>query len=717
MALQEEWDDILIYLASQHSLDLARTRLEKVSGPWPLDLPQLKRTLELASLQGLQELLLLHLVTRVLLAGRKAPGWLKGWLRRQEVLKGVAPELSFKTALSMDWSAVPVPVVGIDGRGGVFRMMLAIRPEGRGVAMPPWARESLDSECPEGGCPQAISHAVNAAQNQGLLGAREVGFYCWPLLDPTGPPVRGESLGLPFAMALSLLVKGVAWPASLMATGGMGDQGEVRPVGGVRAKVQAAAESEITLFLYPTEEEIDFTEWPIPALPVSDLGQAMTFAQLMALGLPSVSNFRLYYSCLQDANLMLDNFHQLPPSVLLWSRDHGLLRQVKDLSQTTEGFTRLVSRFSDNTLNVQHREILVSLFNEDDLAALAARSSQDALMVSNWYQGLRALANGLGTADRTKRRKRKAHKIFREFGNKIYLFYRTEDHHACYQRFDQDFERCLRAMKGGPVKKHVLRAWNEKLVYIHLPVKRGDDISARVFFSEDNHVMALSLNALNLDIDPETGDAQFIDDCVYAIYLGLIRATFVINQDKLSAEFQLNALLTDYLYRLVWEFIESVCWEKGDRAERKNQLREVCDYYYAACFLGLDQKQAVSWRKGPGRRVDVPGTNLRSRIIPLKCDKRGRAKKFSEILASAGLTPHHNWLWHRLVSDFSREALYALNGVLDHFIGLCILSSYPTNLFEGRLPAAARISKQVEAILLPYLEQIKYSTSSATQGR
>ena len=158
-------------------------------------------------------------------------------------------------------------------------------------------------------------------------------------------------MGLPFAMALSLLVKGIAWPASLMATGGMGDPKErCTRWGGVRAKVQAAAESGITLFLYPTEEEIDFAEWPIPALPVTDLGQAMTFAQLMALGLPSVSNFRLYYSCLQDANLMLDNFHQLPPSVLLWSRDHGLLHQVKDLSQTTEGFTRLVGRFSDKTL-------------------------------------------------------------------------------------------------------------------------------------------------------------------------------------------------------------------------------------------------------------------------------------------------------------------------------------------------------------------------------
>ena len=90
---------------------------KKFSGPWPLDLPQLERTMELTGQQGLQELLLLHLVSRVLLAGRKAPGWLKGWLRRQEVFKGVAPDLSFKTALSMDWSAVPVPCGG-DRRPG-----------------------------------------------------------------------------------------------------------------------------------------------------------------------------------------------------------------------------------------------------------------------------------------------------------------------------------------------------------------------------------------------------------------------------------------------------------------------------------------------------------------------------------------------------------------------------------------------------------------------
>ena len=191
----------------------------------------------------------------------------------------------------------------------------------------------------------------------------------------------------------------------------------------------------------------------------------------------------------------------------------------------------------------------------------------------------------------------------------------------------------------------------------------------------------------------------------------------MINQDKLLAEFRLNALLTDYLCRLVWDLVKSLCRDKEDRAERKNQLCAVCDYYYAACFLGLDQKQAVSWGRGQGRRGDVPGINMRSGVIPLKCDKHDRVEKFSEILDSAGLTPHHKWLWHRLVSDFSRETLYALNGILDHFIGLCILSSYPTNLFEGRLPDASRVSKQVEAILLPYLEQIEYSTASATQGR
>jgi hypothetical protein len=702
MMPQEDWDDILLYLADQQALGLACARLERLAGPWPGDLRQLEQAMELASQQGLHEFFLLYLISRVLLAGPEAPAWLRGWLRRNRTLGVVLPGLSLRKALSLEWLAVPVPIVGFDGRGGAFRMMMARRGGGGEVVMPQWASESLDSACLE-----AISHALAAARGLGSVQGSAGGFYCWPMLDPKGPLIRGESLGLPLALAMSLLDRGLAWPATLMATGSITAGGQVLPVGGLEAKVQAAAALGVKLFLYPDDEKIDFAEWPIPALPVKDLAQAMTFAQLVALGLPAASNFRLYYACLHDSELMLDNFHQIPPSLLLWARDRGLLGKIDEQARDIQGFARLVARLSDSALSLEHKEVLASLLGEEKLKALAARSSQDALMASNWYNCLVALAEERNEPEQARLWRRKAGKVFRAFGNKIYVFYRTEEHNQCYERFDQEFSRCLEALGEGALTRLVGRTWGRGLVYIHLPIRQEDHVSARVFLSEDNRVRALSLNALNLGIDPDTGDAQDMVDCVYAVYLGLIRAAFVINREALLAEAGLHRLLAGYLRGLLAGMMPA----DGARARADEALlTAACDLHYGARFLGLESEQALAWPAEPGQAAG-------DAVLKTKLRACAEAEGLSQMMHLAGLTPHPAWLEHRLAASLEREALACLNGVLDNFMGLCVLSSYSAETFLGKLPSLALTGQRVEAILLPYLEGIEFASQAESPGR
>lgn len=707
MMPQEDWDDILLYLSDRQALGLACARLERLSGPWPGDLRQLEQAMELAGQEGLHEFFLLYLISRVLLAGPEAPSWIRGWLRRNRTLNVVLPGLSLRTALSLEWLAVPVPIVGFDGRGGAFRMMLARRGGGGEVVMPQWASESLDSVCLE-----AVANAMAAARNLGFLPGRGVGFYGWPMLDPKGPLIRGESLGLPLALAMSLLDKGLAWPATLMATGSITETGQVLPVGGLEAKVQAAAALGVKLFLYPDDEKIDFAEWPIPALPVKDLGQAMTFAQLVALGLPAASNFRLYYACLQDSELMLDNFHQIPPSLLSWARDRGLLSKMDEHARDIQGFARLVDRLSDSALSLEHKEVLASLLGEERLKALAARSSQDALMASNWYHCLVSLAEEKNEPEQARIWQRKAAKVFRAFGNKIYVFYRTEEHQQCYERFDQEFSRCLEAMEGGPLPRLVERAWQRKLLFIHLPIRQEDHVSARVFLSEDNRVRALSLNALNLGIDPDTGDAQDMVDCVYAVYLGLIRAAFVINREALLAEERLHRLLAGYLRGLVAEVIR----QGGARAD-ESLLAAACDFHYGTRFLGLEPEQALAWSAGSGRAVRGEGLAPADAALQTKLQACAPASRLSQALHQAGVTPHPDWLEHRLVASLEREALFSLNGALELFMGLCVLSSYGAETFLGKLPSLSLTGRRVEEILLPFLEGIQFATEADSAGQ
>jgi hypothetical protein len=701
MPSAQEWEDLFIYLANSHSRDLITARLERVSGPWPPDLEQLRRTMEMAAPHQVQELLLLHLLARVLAAGRSSPAWVRAWIDREGMVESFLPGLDFREALSLAWSAVPVPIVRVDGRGCVLRMMVAHRPGSSGVTIPEWARENLEMDFQE-----AVATGLEAARRTGQAPETGSGFYCWPLLDPGGPLLQGASLGLSLALAFSLLSKGTAWPADLMVTGGISRTGEVLPVGGLHAKVQAAAESEVKLFLYPDEEKIDFNTWSIPVLPVNDLQQAMTFAQLMALGLPALSNFRLYYSCLQDAELMLDNYHQLPPQVLVWARDRGLLSPLKRLAQEAGVFRRFVDRLSDRGLSHDHRQVLASLLRPEEVDQLARRSSQDALNASNWYHSLALLAQESRDQDMAGHWRRKAGRVLREFGDKIYVFYRTEEHQGCYESFDRGFRKSLGSRKAGPLKSVVGQAWRKKLVFLHLPVRQGDDVSARVFLNDRYQVVGISLNAAALGVDPETGEARDMEACVNAVYLGLIRAAFVANHDSLMADGRLHMLLADFLHRVVSEILKG---ELEPEARDDALLRAACRHYYLQHLLSLDPARPESWTALAGSRAAAERSRARLRRL----EASPGPEDLSALLARLELTPHPDWLRHRLPDRLGREASLAVGGMLDLFLGICVLAHHPPPVFEAALQPPEEISRQVEKRLLPFLQRLQYFSQDA----
>jgi len=703
MERSEDWDDLLIYLANPQSQDLASARLEKTSGSWPTDVSQLQESFELASRVNLQELLNMHLLARVLLAREQAPKWLTNWLCRNLSIEAILPDVPWKLARDLFWVAVPIPIVRIEGQGGVFEMITASYHPCQSILIPDWVRDVLEQNCLS-----AIIQAVQAAHNLGFLRETHRGFYCWPLINPAGPPVKGESLGLPMSIALSLLEQKSVWPKSLMATGGISPEGKVLPVGGVRTKLFAAADSGVQLFLYPDDERIDITESPVPALPVSDLSQAMTFAHLMGLGLPEVAKFRLYYSCLQNPELMLDNFHQIPISVLQWAQGRGLLDPVKEICRDIDGFSSMVSILGDKSLSLEHREILASLLEEKDLEELASRSSQDALMVSNWYQCLLTLAEEADDLEKSRFWKNRAKKLLREFGNKIYVFYRTEEYRSCYQRLDAELCRGLSILKTGPLKELISPVLRNQQYYLHLPVKRDDNVSVRVFFSESNKIVALSLNALLLDIDPDSGRVKFVEDCLYALYLGLIRAVLETNREDLLADMEFHKLLAGYLGETIKEVLR-----KGDlyiNGKKEKLLCWACNYYYAISFLRLTPEGAACWIPDSGSEEEASrGCGIDpSRFQQISPGPR----KLSGMLNSLGITPEPDWLWHRLLNAMDKESLYALDGALDHFMGLCVISSYPTTLFDGLLHSNQKVGRQVESILLPYLKNIRYSSGN-----
>lgn len=96
---------------------------------------------------------------------------------------------------------------------------------------------------------------------------------------PGGVPMDGPSAGTALAVAVASAVLGRAPLPGIALTGEMGVHGDVLPVGGVRAKIEAAIRAGANTVVIPKENfEESFSELPIEIKTVSDISEAFLYA-------------------------------------------------------------------------------------------------------------------------------------------------------------------------------------------------------------------------------------------------------------------------------------------------------------------------------------------------------------------------------------------------------------------------------------------------------
>jgi Lon-like ATP-dependent protease len=96
---------------------------------------------------------------------------------------------------------------------------------------------------------------------------------------PGGIPVDGPSAGVAMAIALYSALTNRAADHLLAATGEITISGDVRPVGGVREKLEAAAAAGATRVIIPVANwEDDFADIGVEVLPVEQLAEVVRIA-------------------------------------------------------------------------------------------------------------------------------------------------------------------------------------------------------------------------------------------------------------------------------------------------------------------------------------------------------------------------------------------------------------------------------------------------------
>jgi ATP-dependent Lon protease len=123
----------------------------------------------------------------------------------------------------------------------------------------------------------AVENVLTVLKN--LLGVR-TDDYDLHVNFPGGVPTDGPSAGTAVATAIYSAITGMPVSNKVAITGELSITGDVKPVGGVVAKIQAAAHSAIDNVLIPSEnwQELFRKEPRIKVLPVERLEQVLSYA-------------------------------------------------------------------------------------------------------------------------------------------------------------------------------------------------------------------------------------------------------------------------------------------------------------------------------------------------------------------------------------------------------------------------------------------------------
>lgn len=380
----------LVILLNHDRLSLVRNHLLRTTGPLPSDLSELSAAFDLARQKGLSSLFLRHLTARVLLSGNRAEEWIFQWIRNQDETGKLFGSLPPDAARQGAWICVPVPVVNpSNGRFSWIHFLLGLLDQPLSSPFPPWCKTCLAEDST-----RSLKDALEAVSHTDSEGINRI--FLWPLLDPTDPPVSGNSLGLPLALGLFFLVRGMDWPRKLVATGGIQSDGSLSPVGFIPQKILAAKERKAELFLCPAGSDSTGIPSSVPVQFVSSLQQAVTFARMFAWGVGNPVRYQIFEHDLRTPERFLDNYRHFPVDVLEWASSCGKLPDLASCVEDLRVFEQAAEVLESVLGDPKRAEILGCLLNCRRLRALADRSEQTAYFVFRWCSAMMTVENHRG---------------------------------------------------------------------------------------------------------------------------------------------------------------------------------------------------------------------------------------------------------------------------------------------------------------------------------
>lgn len=225
------------------------------------------------------------------------------------------------------------------------------------------------------------------------------------------------------------------------------------------------------------------------------------------------------------------------------------------------------------------------------------------------------------------------------------------------------------------------------------------------FIENKGKLAAIILDANELEIDTFDGSTSNIDKCFYTTYFQFIRASVVINQDRIVKDSALHKLACEYLNLLYLKFLGNNV-HLNDK--QKIYLQFLVAYFYFRFMLGKKHEEAREFStQGFDKQIRTEVDFLIKRLSKYQHNK----DIFSAFVDFNIINDNPSTLIMKALSKYKIFPFYAFSSTLDYLIALIIVSKYPADFCTTAF-INNNISNQIEKEMEKYFKSIKYDITA-----
>ena len=307
--------------------------------------------------------------------------------------------------------------------------------------------------------------------------------------------------------------------------------------------------------------------------------------------------------------------------------------------------------------------------------------------------------------------------ILRTKETQIMVLFRDSDNKSLYDNFDEQFSVYLTKLSSNKLKTYITNLFNKQMIFIgNSSGPKNEAVFARVLLNPSGDgINGIVLDASVLDIDVVTGDVLSIDDCLYASYFGIIRSAILINSSQISSDFDLHALVIQYIYLLM---LRAVGQKSTYNKKQKMYVYLACAYTYYAHFLLIKHNTILSYlKKKHSDFVDRDTLNEFIELL-LSIQKYTSIKDIPKMLNDINVyNDNPTKIYFELLKILGNSGFYCLISSLDQLIPMIILSKYPTNLYDKKAITSQKIHDTIEELIYNYIDKLKFVRTDILYGK